>query len=369
MRRLLLVALLLWPSPAATQARAGDTTFARTVAALSEPGGFFFSDNLVSNETSYLHVVPGLTRLVRRGGAYLGVGPEQNFSYIARTEPSVAFIVDIRRDNLLLHLFLKAVFERAETRLEYLCLLYARRCPTELESWRNRSIDDLVRYIDGQPADSAWHRESETDLFAVVETFGVEVSDDELNTLRRLHAEFVDQGLDLQFSSYGRRAPTVFPTVRELYLERDLSGTRQSFLADHRAFSQVRRLQLADRIIPVVGDLGGEHAIRAIGRWLGDRKVPLSVFYLSNVEFYLLRQGTFGRFVENVRSLPTGPGSALVRSYFSVQTGMTHPEQRPGHLSVQLLQRVDRFLDVVARPDSLSYWRLLTEANEPLGKS
>jgi hypothetical protein len=281
----------------------------------------------------------------------------------------VAFIVDIRRDNLLLHLFLKAVFERAETRLEYLCLLYARRCPKDPEPWRARPVEDLIGYIDGQPSDTTWRRESEADLFGVVTTFGVEISDEERTTLQRLHAEFVDQGLDLQFSSYGRRAPTVFPTVRELYLERDLSGVRQSFLADHRAFTAVRRLQLGDRIIPVVGDLGGEHAVRAIGRWLSARRVPVSVFYLSNVEFYLLRQGTFDRFVANLRSLPTAPGTALVRSYFSVQTGMSHPEQRPGHLSVQLLQRVDRFLDVVRQPDSLSYWRLLTEANEPLGKT
>ena len=100
-----------------------DTTFAETIAAISEPGGFFFSDNLVSNETSYLHIIGKLDELQLRGGAYLGVGPEQNFSYIARLHPTVAFIVDMRRDNQLLHLLFKAVFERADTRLEYLCLL------------------------------------------------------------------------------------------------------------------------------------------------------------------------------------------------------------------------------------------------------
>ena len=50
------------------------------------------------------------------GGVYIGVGPDQNFSYIAHVRPSVAVIVDIRRDNLLLHLLFKALFESAPSR-------------------------------------------------------------------------------------------------------------------------------------------------------------------------------------------------------------------------------------------------------------
>ena len=52
------------------------------------------------------------------GGAYIGVGPDQNFSYIARIRPSVAYIIDIRRDNLLLHLLFKALFARAPDRVD-----------------------------------------------------------------------------------------------------------------------------------------------------------------------------------------------------------------------------------------------------------
>src|SRR3954468_3361212 len=97
---------------------APDTSFARLVARLSEPGGFFDSDNLISNETSYLHVLQAMQRLGVRGGAYLGVGPDQNFSYIAAVRPSIAIMVDIRRDNLLEHLLFKALFEMSRTRVE-----------------------------------------------------------------------------------------------------------------------------------------------------------------------------------------------------------------------------------------------------------
>ena len=78
-----------------------DSSFAVLVERLSEPGGYFDTDNLISNETSYLHVIGELEELGVSGGAYIGVGPDQNFSYIAHVRPRIAFIIDIRRDNLL----------------------------------------------------------------------------------------------------------------------------------------------------------------------------------------------------------------------------------------------------------------------------
>src|SRR5688572_8292350 len=101
-RRILKVLLALAvavPAPGAAQ----ENGFARQVARFSESGGFFDSDNLISNETSYLHVLGAIDGYSIRGGVYIGVGPEQNFSYIARVKPELAFLIDIRRDNMLLH--------------------------------------------------------------------------------------------------------------------------------------------------------------------------------------------------------------------------------------------------------------------------
>src|SRR5262249_1492036 len=111
-------------------------TFASRIAALSEPAGYFDTANLISNARSYLQVLPDLERLTSRGGVYIGVGPDQNFSYIAAVRPAIAFLVDIRRDNLLLHLLFKALFAEARTRVEYLTLLVGRPVPSELEEWR-----------------------------------------------------------------------------------------------------------------------------------------------------------------------------------------------------------------------------------------
>ena len=70
--------------------------FARLIRDFSEEGGEFHSDNLISNETSYLHIVDKLKQLNAPGGAYIGVGPEQNFTYIAKTRPRIVFIIDLR---------------------------------------------------------------------------------------------------------------------------------------------------------------------------------------------------------------------------------------------------------------------------------
>ncbi len=112
-----------------------QSSFAAEVAALSEPAGYFDTDNLISNERSYLDVVPDLKKRGVRGGAYVGVGPDQNFSYIAAIRPDVAFIVDVRRDNLLLHLLFKSLFTLARTRVEYLALLLGRPLPAPPTAW------------------------------------------------------------------------------------------------------------------------------------------------------------------------------------------------------------------------------------------
>src|SRR5260370_3842153 len=125
------------------------TAFATRVAELSEPGGYFEADNLISNETSYLQVMSALRRVPMAGGAYIGVGPDQNFSYIAQLKPSIAFIVDIRRDNMLLQLLFKALFQVSRTRVEYLSLLSGRPVPRSLDKWRDADINQLIAYVDG----------------------------------------------------------------------------------------------------------------------------------------------------------------------------------------------------------------------------
>src|SRR5262249_709 len=122
--------------------RLADSEFWSLINDFSEPGGYFRSENLVSNESAFQRVVPDLKRRLGTGGGYLGVGPDQNFTYIAALLPRLAFVVDIRRQNMLLHLMYKALFELSGNRVEFLSKLFARPIPTDLDS-RTATTEEL----------------------------------------------------------------------------------------------------------------------------------------------------------------------------------------------------------------------------------
>src|SRR5215813_12277563 len=86
---------------AAANIEVSPAQFAKYLQDWSEPEGFFDSDNFISNETSYQHIVEDLHKRTTTGGVYIGVGPDQNFTYIVHTKPSLAIVVDIRRQNML----------------------------------------------------------------------------------------------------------------------------------------------------------------------------------------------------------------------------------------------------------------------------
>jgi len=341
--------------------RAADSEFAALIERLSEPGGHFDTDNLISNETSYLHVMGALREMDVTGGAYLGVGPGQNFSYIAQIRPSIAFIVDIRRDNLLHHLLYKALFELAGNRAEYLALLFGRPVPGDAAAWGGRSVEELVTYIDGRSGDSDLVDAYRGRIDERVAEFGLALSDDDWRTIHRFHDTFIRAGLGLRFNSFGSAPQPYYPTLRQLLLERDLTGRQANYLARETDFRIVKAMQHQDRIVPVVGDLAGDHAVNAIGEYLRERGQAVSAFYTSNVEFYVMGGGTFSRFARNVVALPRDERSVIIRSVFGGAFRTRHPQAVPGYYSTQLLQTVESFAREYAAGGILSYRDLVTK--------
>jgi hypothetical protein len=373
MVRSLVVALsLALAAPLAAQSPASPRTAARIefsslIARFSEAGAYFDTDNLISNEASYLHPIGTLEQLGLRGGAYIGVGPDQNFSYIAALRPQIAFIADIRRDNLLHHLLLRALFLRAPTRIEYLALIHGRAPPPDLPAWRARGVDELIAWIDGRPADRALAAATGDSLAATIRSFGVPLSSADFATVARFREEFVQEGLDLRFQTHGRAPQWYYPTFRQLLRERDLDGRQASFLASEERYAFVRGLQLRGRIIPVVADLGGTHALRAIGDWLRRRRLPVTAFYTSNVEFYLAQDGTLDEFAQTLRHLPAADGAVIIRSYFPGRSGR-HPRAIAGYHSTQLVQPIADFRRAT-RGALPGYWDLVTrEPAVPAGR-
>lgn len=355
----LLVALLLLPAQAPAQTAparrpAADTSFAAVVARLSEPGGYFDTDNLISNESSYLHVMEGLRRLGVRGGAYLGVGPDQNFSYIAAVRPSIAILVDIRRDNLLEHLLFKALFELSRDRAEYLGLLLAR--PAAARRSPDEPIEKIVAHFDAMPYDPDLLGSTRERVHRRIATYRLDLSEADLGTIDRFHQAFATAGLGLRFQSFGRAPQYYYPTLRDLILARDREGRLASYLASDEAFQVVRGMQLRNRIIPAVGDLSGDRALPAIARFLAERGERLSVYYTSNVEFYLANDGALDDFAANVRGFPLAPNAVIIRSLFRT----AHPQSVPGFYSTQLLQPIDTLLAAHAAGRIRGYYDLVT---------
>lgn len=320
------------------------------IESLSEPGGFFDTDNLISNEASYLDVMPALRQLHVYGGAYIGVGPDQNFSYIAQQRPELAFIVDVRRDNLLQHLLFKALFTLADTRLDYVALLNGRALPEAAlpetpVAAATASIDSLLALVQRAPGGpgSPEAAAATAAVDSIVASFDLALSADDRATIRRFHETFIEAGPGLQFNSYGRSPRPWYPTYAQLLTARDPEGAQGSYLANEADYAWVRDLQRAHRVIPVVGDLAGARALRAVGDELRRRNLTMRLIYASNVEFYLVRAGTFDAFAANVATLPIDPHSVLVRSVFPTGLFRPAPQSRPEDYSTQTLVRLSDF--------------------------
>lgn len=360
-----LIWLVRWCAPTASaQSEAPNTetsAFAALVERLSEPGGHFGGDNLISNEQSYLHVLPALARAKVKGGAYIGVGPDQNFSYIAQIKPEIAYLIDIRRDNLLLHLLFKALFAEAPTRIEYLCLLTGRPAPEKPASWAAATIDKLIAHIDAaQPLPEPEQKALRKRLEAAMEDFGVPLTPADLETLAKAHAAFIAEGLSLVFQAHNQPRRSYYPTLRTLLREDDRAGHQLSFLASEPAFQFVRSLQARDLIVPVVGDVSGPKAMRAIAEDISRRDLRLSAFYISNVEYYLFRAKTFAAYAANVQQLPRDARSQVIRSVFPSGGSRALPQAVPGYYSVSLVQSFDEMLADLAAGKYVTYRDLVT---------
>lgn len=334
--------------------------FARLSEELSESGGYFDTDNLISNESSYLHVLGRMREMGVSGGGFIGVGPDQSFSYIAATRPRIAFLIDIRRDNLLQHLFYKALFELARNRIEFLCLLFGRPVPANPADWEDRPIKEIADHIGRTRSEPEPLARSRQRIEERLNSFNFKLTSSDVTTIRRIHDQFILNGVELRFTSHNRAPRYYYPTYRDLILERDLTGVQGSFLAREESFRIIRSLQEKNLLIPVVGNLAGTKSLQAIGRYIAQRGMSISALYTSNVEYYLMREDEFGQFGRNVSALPRSSRSVLIRSFFNGSWGRAHPMTIPGYHSTQLLQTLDSFASEFAAGNYQDYGEVVS---------
>jgi len=339
-----------------------DEAFWGLVTDFSEPNGFFRSDNFLSNEVEYQWVIPTLTSTLDPGGVYLGVGPEQNFTYIVALRPKLAFIVDIRRGNLHEHLLYKAFIEMSADRAAFLSRLFARKRPADLPP--SAEIGQLMAaYQHEEASQELFDRNLQEAKDWLVKHHSFALSDDDLTGLEYVYKAFYEGGPDLNYSfpNGGFFRGGNFPNYADLMSETDGHGEHRSYLASEDQFRALSEIEKNNAIVPIVGNFSGPKALRAVGEYLRQHNATVTAFYTSNVEMYLFQQGDdWKKFYSNVATLPVTDKSTFIRSVSNRGLRFQFRNSAPGARASTRLNpiadlirayragRIDGYYDVIA---------------------
>ncbi len=294
-----------------------DAEFWQMVTAFSEPGGSFQYENFVSNEISYQEIMPDLVRIARQGAVYVGVAPEQNFTYIAALQPKMAFIVDIRRQNMLELLMYKALFEMSPDRVEFASRLFSRR---PLGS-RPATVEAIFRGLESTAGNAQLFQETlQTVKDRLERQHGFSLTAEDKRGIDKVFTVFYQGGPRMD---YGFRSPTPNRSVPNYTLLMSMSdprGKQWSYLANDENYARIRQMQQRNLIVPLVGDFTGPRTLKAVGQYVKQRGAMISAFYVSNVEDYI-RPG-WNAYVSNVASMPVDDSSLFIRFQPSAYTSL-----------------------------------------------
>jgi hypothetical protein len=285
---------------------------------LSEPNGSFQSDNLLSNEIVFGRAIPELVARVKPGGVYLGVGPEQNFTYIAALKPKMVFITDIRRGNLHLHLMYKALFELSANREEFVSRLFTKPRPaTALPA--GASANELMAAFWDTPTsgEDVYFANLRAIQGQLTSRDQLKLTEEDLAGIARVYRAFYWYGPGMTYSANTSLSGMVGAggtSYRTLMAQADATGQEFSYLSSEEKFNVIKDLESRNLIVPVVGNFAGPKALRAVGAYVRDKGAVVSAFYLSNVESYLRRDGTsWPAFCASVATFPLDATSVFIR--------------------------------------------------------
>ena len=306
--------------PAAAEklpSRLTDQEFWQLVSEYSEPDGTFHSENLVSNEIRFQTVIPGLIDKTVPGRAYVGVGSEQNFSYIVAARPTIAFIVDIRRGNLDLHLIYKALFEMSANRAEFVSRVFSLPRPEGLTE--NSTAQEIFAAYARVGSSQALYDENLRSIKDhLTKKHGFKLSATDFAAIDFVYSAWFRFGPNIRYELTAARGLRGggggFPTYADLMTTNDGTGTNRSYLATEEAFRFLKDLHTRNMIVPVVGNFGGPKALRSVAAYLKQKETTVSTFYTSNVEQYLRQDGIWGRFCSSASTMPLDEKSIFIRS-------------------------------------------------------
>src|SRR5262245_14367217 len=181
--------------------RLSDAEYWKLITEFSEPDKYFQLEIITSNEVAYQHVLPQATKSAPPGGTYLGVGPEQNFTYIAALRPKIAFLIDIRRDMMIEHLMYKAIFEMSADRADFVGHLFSRKRPPALTADSN--VQAIFQAYAAAAADPELaNAQLKTILTRLKTTHKFDLNADDERRMRNIYLTFAREGVVRFYSSF-----------------------------------------------------------------------------------------------------------------------------------------------------------------------
>lgn len=206
-----------------------------------------------------------------RGGAVVGVGPDQLYTMAALS--SAELIVGSDYD----------------ARIPALHRLYGVLVP------RSERAEDLIEHF-------APEREEETLTLLRAEL--AQGDDQPVRMFERLRQDLYEY-LQRQHARAYRTAPT-------------------TWMAESTYYDHVRDLFRAGRVVARTGDLTGTSTVRAIGAALHELGIPMRVLYLSNADQFFRYTDDF---ITNIEALPTDEKTIVVRSIRNPQLPNAHRDR------------------------------------------
>lgn len=228
-------------------------------------------------------------------GGYVGVGTDQNLTFIAWAKSDVAWLVD---------------FDPVVVGVNRIHIFFLSRSPTYsdyLKLWdrsKKQKAESYTLILD--------HFKNDPDLAVVKQSWRV-----------------AQQGYN-----------DVPMRLKELNHMTEKFGLK-SFHNDPAQYQHLHRMAKEGRILALPGDLRGSHTIQGVSEAAKRLGLPIQVLYMSNAEEYFMNPPGFRK---NILSFPSTQDSVvvrtltnLVRSKFGYPEGEKYPKDFPFHYNLQPL--------------------------------
>ncbi len=249
-------------------------------------------------------------------GGYIGVGTDQNFTFIAWAKSDYAYLMD---------------FDEVVVAVNKIHLYFIEISPT-FEEFKN-----------------LWDRRRQNESFAIVK--------------RRFENTPEWPVIQIAWKTALRGSHDVPERLTDIaYMEKNFN--LRTFSNDPAQYNYIRDMIQRGRLIAVGGDLTGSHTMHAIAKSARTIGVPIRVLYMSNAEEYFRYPDTFR---SNITDLPVDERSLVVRTATSgAKYEFGYPpgekfEEMPFHYNIQPIANFQEWMKFRRYQSILTVVRARTE--------